>query len=64
MDHNKLWEILEEMGIADHHICLLGYLYADQKQQLEPDLEQWTSSKLGMEYVEIVSSHPAYLTFM
>ena len=39
MDHNKLWEILEEMGIADHHICLLGNLYADQKQQLELDVK-------------------------
>ena len=35
MDHNKLWEILKEMGIPDHHICLLRNLYADQKQQLE-----------------------------
>ena len=39
MDHNKLWEILEEMGIADHHICLLGNLYADQKQQLELEVK-------------------------
>ena len=35
MDHNKLWEILKEMGIPDHHICLLRNLEADQKQQLE-----------------------------
>ena len=39
MDHNKLWEILKEMGIPDHHICLLRNLYADQKQQLELDVE-------------------------
>ena len=24
VDHNKLWKILEEMGIPDHLICLLG----------------------------------------
>ena len=23
MDHNKLWKILQEMGIPDHLICLL-----------------------------------------
>ena len=26
----------------------------DKKQQLEPDMEQWTGSKLGKEYVKIV----------
>ena len=30
VDHNKLWEILKEMGIADHLTCLLRNLYADQ----------------------------------
>ena len=30
-DHNKLWKILQEMGISDHLICLLGNLYADQE---------------------------------
>ena len=30
MDHNKLWKILQEMGIADHLICLLRILYAGQ----------------------------------
>ena len=30
-DHNKLWEILEEMGIPDHLSCLLGNLYAHQE---------------------------------
>ena len=33
-----------------------------KKQQLEPDLEQQTSSKLGQEYVKTVYYHPAYLT--
>ena len=31
MDHNKLWEILKEMGIPDHLTCLLRNLYADQQ---------------------------------
>ena len=35
-----------------------------KKQQLEPDMEQWTSSKLGKEYVKAIYCHPAYLTSM
>ena len=31
MDHNKLWEILKEMGIPDHLTCLLRNLYAAQE---------------------------------
>ena len=30
-----------------------------KKQQLEPDMEQWTSSKLGKEYIKAVYCHPA-----
>ena len=35
-----------------------------KKQQLEPDMEQWTVAKLGKEYVKAVHCHPAYLTYM
>ena len=35
-----------------------------KKQQLEPDMEQWTGSRLGKEYVKAVYCHPAYLTYM
>ena len=56
--------ILKEMGISDHLTCLLRNLYASQKQQLEPDMEQQTDSKLGNEYVKVVYCHPAYLTYM
>ena len=31
VDHNKLWKILQEMGIPDHLICLLRNLYAKQE---------------------------------
>ena len=51
------------MGILDHITCLLRNLYADQ-EATEPDMEQWTGSKLGKEYVKAVYSHPAYLTYM
>ena len=50
VDHNKLWKILKEMGIPDHLTCLLRTCVQVKKQQLEPDVEQWTCSKLGKEY--------------
>ena len=31
VDHNKLWKILQEMGIRDHLTCLLRNLYAGQE---------------------------------
>ena len=35
-----------------------------KKQQLKLDMEQWTGSKLGKEYLKAVYFHPAYLTYM
>ena len=35
-----------------------------KKQQLEPDMEQQTGSKLGKEYVKTVYCNPAHLTYM
>ena len=34
-----------------------------KKQQLEPDMEQLTGSKLGKEYIKAIYCHPAYLTY-
>ena len=31
VDHNKLWKILQEMGIPDHLTCLLRNLFAGQE---------------------------------
>ena len=45
VDHNKLREILKEMGIPDHWTCLLRNLCEVRKQQLELDMEQQTGSK-------------------
>ena len=64
MDHNKLWKILQEMGMADHlpaswEICMWVI-----KQQLELDMEQGTCYKLGKEYVKAVYCHPVYLTYI
>ena len=31
VDHNKLWKILQEMGIPDHLTCLLQNMFAGQE---------------------------------
>ena len=64
VDHNKLWKILQQMGIPDYLTCLLRNLYAGQEATLEPNMEQWTGSKLGKEYIKAVYCHPTYLTYM
>ena len=64
MDHNKLWNILKEMGIPDQLICILRNLLQVKKQQLEPYMEQLTGSKLGKEYNKAVYCHPVYLNYM
>ena len=35
-----------------------------KKQQLEPDMEQWSGSKQEKGYLKAVCCHPAYLTYM
>ena len=47
VDHKKLWKIIEVMGIPDYLACLLRNLYAGQDANLELDMEQQTTSKLG-----------------
>ena len=64
VDHNKLWKILQEVGIPDHRPASWEICMQIKKQQLELDLEQQTGSKLGKEYVKAVCCHPAYLTYM
>ena len=62
VDHNILWKILKEI-ISDHVTCLLRNLYSGQ-EVTEPDMEQWTGSKLGKEYVKAGYCHPDYSTYM
>ena len=40
VNHNKLWKILQEMGMPDHLTCLLKLCMQVKKQQLELDMEQ------------------------
>ena len=54
----KRWEY-QTTWPASWEICMQV-----KNQQLEPDMKQWTSSKLGKEYVKTVYCHPAYLSYM
>ena len=60
VDHNKLWEILKEMGIPYHLTRLLGNLYAGQEAPVRIRHGTTNWSKLGKEYVKAVYCHPAY----
>ena len=40
VDHNKLWNILQEKGIPDHLTCLLRSLYAGHEATVRTDMEQ------------------------
>ena len=61
VDHKKLWKILQGMGIPDHLTCILMKF---KKQHLELEMEQWTGSKFGKEYIKAVYCHLAYLIYM
>ena len=63
VEHNKLWKIIKEMGIPDHLTCFLRNMWQVKKQQIEPHMEQWSSSKVGREYVKAVLQ-PCYLIYM
>ena len=54
----KRWEYQTALS-ASWEICMQV-----KKQQLEPNMEQWTGSKLGKEYIKAIYRHPAYLTYM
>ena len=57
VDHNKLWKILQEMGIPDPWPASWETYMQVRKQQLELDMEQQTGSKEGKEYVKAIYCH-------
>ena len=56
-DHNKLWKILQEMGIPDHFTCLLRNLYAGQEATVRTGHEttDWFKIRKGVRQGCIVS---------
>ena len=61
VDHNKLWKILQEMGIPDHLTRLLRNLYAGQEATVRTG--HGTTDWFQI-YIKAVYCHPAYLTYM
>ena len=57
VDHNKLWEILQEMEYQTTWPASWETYMQVRKQQLELDMEQQTGSKSGKEYVKAVYCH-------
>ena len=64
VNHNKLWKILQEMGISDHLTCLLRNLYAGQEVTVRTGLGTTDWFQIVKEYVKAVYCHPGYLTYM
>ena len=49
VDHNKLWKILQEMGIPDHLTCLLRNLYAAQEATVSSHgTTDWFQTRKGV----------------
>ena len=61
VDPNKLLKILKEIGIPDHFTCLLRNLYSGEEQQLVPDMEEWTGSKLERSREKAMAPHSSTL---
>ena len=57
MGHNKLWKILQEMGIPDHLICLLRSLYAGQEAtvRIHHETMDWFKIRKGVHQGYILS---------
>ena len=63
VDHKKLQKILKEMEYQTPLPVSWETCMQVKKQQLDPDMEQWTGSKLGKEYVKAMYCHLAYLSY-
>ena len=63
VDHNKLWKILQEMGIPDHLSCFLRNLCAGQEATLKNRHRKadWFSTGEGVP--QGLYCHAAYLTY-
>ena len=64
IDHNKLWEILQEMGIPDNLTCLLRNLYASQETSVRSQhgTTGWFQIRKGV--YQAIFCHPAYLPYI
>ena len=64
MYNNKLWRILQELGIPDHLTCLLRNVHAGQEATVRTGYGTTDWFQLGKQYTKAVYCHLAYLTYM
>ena len=64
VDHNKLWKIVKETGIAGHLTCLLRNLYADQEATVRTGHGTTDWFQIGKGVYQGCILSPAYLTSM
>ena len=64
VDHNKLWKILQEIGLPDHLTCLLISLYAGQEATVRTGHGTTDWFQIGKGVNHPVYCHPAYITSM
>jgi len=64
VDHNKLWKILQEMGIPDHLTCHLKNLYAGQEGTVTTGHGTTDWFQIGKGVHQGCKFHLAYLTYM
>ena len=61
---NKLWKILQEMGIPDHLACIPRNLYAGQETTVRTKHGTTDWFQIGKGVRQTVYCHPAYLNYM
>ena len=58
VDHNKLWEVVKRWEYQTTLPVFWETCMQDKQPQWELDVEQWTDSKLGKEYIKAVCCDP------
>ena len=64
VDHSKLWEIIQEMGIRNHLTCLLRNMYAGQEAAVRTSHETTDWFQIRKRVHQGCICHHAYLTSM
>ena len=64
VDQNKLWKILQEVGIPDHLTHLPRNLYSGQEAAVKTGHGTTDWFQIGKGYIKAVHCHPADLTYM
>ena len=61
MDHNKLWKILQEVGIPDHLVCLLRNLFAGQEATVRAGHGKTDWFQIGKEVRQGLNLYAEYI---